>query len=293
MEALRMKIVRCLFVAALALIAAHTPAAALDTLDADTMKEYGRTWLSDCKDNASPRVTVFNNALVFIRGDKRVASAGNVMGTATYYGQNPPDNYVYTLIGELDNGQQQLIFMIDRDKTGNYLTLMGDDKVMAQVGPDWKTLKFRPCDAPAGVAEAEAAPKPAAKPAPAAVASGVTAATAADIPAGPAMLEDPAFKKAWMKALGKLAQEDWLATLGGPSPAARTVTVAGDEYVLVHACKDHDCAENNTTLLWSAAKQKVYGKVRMAGKSTLLGNPPPAVAKDLGQFWFEQWGRQP
>jgi len=281
-----MKVVRCLFSAALALIAAYTPASAFDTLDADTMKEYGRTWFSDCKNNASPRVTVFNNALVFIRGDRRVASTGNVMGTATYLGQDPPASYVYTLIGELDNGQQQLIFMIEKDKTGNYITLLGDDKVMAQIGPDWKTLKFRPCDAPAKAAKAEAAP------APAAVAEAPVAA-ARDLPGGPAMLENPAFKKAYLKALGKLSKEEWLATLNGPSPAAQKVTVAGDEYVLIHACKSHDCAENNTTLLWSEAKKLVYGKVRMAGKSTLLGNPPPPVAKDLGDFWFREWAPKP
>ena len=285
-----MRAIRCLFAAAFVLLALPTPARALDTLDAYTMKEHGGTWLSDCKNNTSPRVTVFNNALVFIRGDKRVASTGNVMGTATYFGQDPPESYVYTLIGELENGQLQLIFMIDKDKTGNYITLLGDDKVMAQIGPDWKTLKFRPCDAPAKEAKAEAAPAPAAKPAPAVVAE---APVDADIPGGPGMLEDPAFKKAYLKALGKLSKEEWLATLNGPSPAAQRVTVAGDEYVLIHACKNHDCAENNTTLLWSEAKKLVYGKVRMAGKSTLLGNPPPPVAKELGEFWRKQWASQP
>jgi hypothetical protein len=292
-----MKVVRCLFVAALALIAAHAPASALDTLDADTMKEYGRTWFSDCKNNASPRVTVFDNALVFIRGDKRVASTGNVMGTATYLGQDPPASYVYTLIGELDNGQQQLIFMIEKDKTGNYITLLGDEKVMAQIGPDWRTLKFRPCDAPAKEAKAEVAPAPAAKPAPAAVAEAPAVAAAApaagEFPPAYGMLDDPAFKKAYMKALGKFSKEDWLATLDGPSPASSRVTVAGDEYVLVHSCKNHDCAENNTTLLYSQAKKLIYGKVRMAGKSTLLGNPPPPVAKELGEYWRKQWASQP
>ena len=292
-----MKIIRCLFVAALALIAAHTPAAALDTLDAYTLKEYGGTWLSDCKNNASPRVTVFNNALVFIRGDKRVASTGNVMGTATYFGQDPPASYVYTLIGELDNGQQQLIFMIEKDKTGNYITLLGDDKVMAQIGPDWKTLKFRPCDAPAKEAKAGTTPPPAAKPAPTAVAEApavaAAAPTAGELPPAYGMLDDPAFKKAYMKALGKFSKEDWLATLDGPSPASSKVTVAGDEYVLVHSCKNHDCVENNTTLLYSEAKKLVYGKVRMAGKSALLGNPPPPVAKELGEFWRKQWASQP
>jgi hypothetical protein len=241
-------------------------------------------------------VTVSKDALVFLRGDKRVASTGNLMATGTYYGENPPENYVYTLIGELDNGQQQLIFMIEKDKTGNYIKLMGDDKVMAQVGPDWRTLEFRPCDAPAKSADAAPSNPPAhvvkgsvAQPVPVVE----TSAADADVPGGPAMLEDPAFKKAYLKALGKLSKEDWLATLNGPSPAARKVTVAGDEYVLVHACKSHDCAENNTTLLYSAAKNVVYGKVRTAGKSTLLGNPPPAVAKDLGEFWFQEWGPKP
>ena len=284
-----MKITRCLFAVALALTAAHTPAAVFDTLDAWTLKEYGGTWLSDCKNNASPRVTVFNNALVFIRGDKRVASTGNVMGTATYLGRDPPASYVYTLIGELDNGQQQLIFMIEKDKTGNYITLLGDEKVMAQIGPDWKTLKFRPCDAPAKEAKAETAPAAVAE-APAVAAA---APAAGELPPAYGMLDDPAFKKAYMKALGKFSKEGWLVALDGPSPASSKVTVVGDEYVLVHSCKNHDCAENNTTLLYSETKKLIYGKVRMAGKSTLLGNPPPPVAKELGEFWFKQWGPKP
>jgi len=35
----------------------------------------------------------------------------------------------------------------------------------------------------------------------------------------------------------------------------------GTEYLLASACKDHDCADNNTVLLYSAAQGVVYGKV--------------------------------
>ena len=70
-------------------------------------------------------------------------------------------------------------------------------------------------------------------------------------------------------------------------------TVAGVEYVVANACKNHDCANNNTTLFYSAARKVVYGKVYLAGKSSLIGNPPPAVAKEIGAAWFKEFRKGP
>ena len=71
------------------------------------------------------------------------------------------------------------------------------------------------------------------------------------------------------------------------------MTVDGKEYLVLQSCKAHDCADNNTTLFWDSAKRLVYGKVRAAGKSTMIGAPPPAVAKEIGNAWWKQWGVKP
>lgn len=105
------------------------------------------------------------------------------------------------------------------------------------------------------------------------------------------LLYDPKAKVAYMKALGPLAKELWLAKLDGPSPQNRPVKVAGTDFVLVAACKNRDCEQNNTVLLWSAP-DVVYGKVYQRGKSTLIGAPPPAVAGELEKLWKTEWRSQ-
>lgn len=106
------------------------------------------------------------------------------------------------------------------------------------------------------------------------------------------LLYDPKAKAGYYKALGPLAKEPWLAKLDGPSPQNRPVKVANTDFVLVAACKNRDCADHNTVLLWSAP-DLVYGKVYQRGKSTLIGSPPPAVAAELEKLWKTEWRSQP
>jgi hypothetical protein len=108
----------------------------------------------------------------------------------------------------------------------------------------------------------------------------------------PGLLYEPKAKAAYMKALGPLAKEPWLANLDGPSPQNRPVRVANTDFVLLAACKNRDCADYNTELLWSAP-DVVYGKVYRRGKSTLIGSPPPAVASELEKLWKTEWRSQP
>ena len=63
----------------------------------------------------------------------------------------------------------------------------------------------------------------------------------------------------------------------------------GTEYLLARACKDHDCADNNTVLLYSAAQGVVYGKVYRQRRSTLIGAPPPAVVSEFDRLWQAEW----
>ena len=100
-------------------------------------------------------------------------------------------------------------------------------------------------------------------------------------------------KEIYYKALGPLVKESWLAKLDGPSSEGQAMKVANDDYVMLYTCKNHDCYDNNVVLLWSGIQNVVYGKVNQKGKSTLIGNPPPAVAAELEKLWKKQFRSQP
>jgi Inhibitor of vertebrate lysozyme (Ivy) len=107
------------------------------------------------------------------------------------------------------------------------------------------------------------------------------------------LLYDPKAKATYYKALGPLSKEPWLAKLDGPSPQNKRIKVAGADFFLVSACKNRDCENNSTVLLYSQAQDVVYGKVYQRGKSTLIGAPPPAVASELEKLWKSEWRSQP
>ena len=103
------------------------------------------------------------------------------------------------------------------------------------------------------------------------------------------LLYDPKAKAMYHKALGPLAGEPWLAKLDGPSPQNRPVKVAGADYVLLSACKNHDCEQNNVVLLWSGVQGVVYGKVHRKGKTAFIGSPPAALEAELDKLWKTEW----
>lgn len=107
------------------------------------------------------------------------------------------------------------------------------------------------------------------------------------------LLYDPKAKATYAKALGPLSKEPWLARLDGPSPQNKRIKVAGADYFLVSVCKNKDCENYSTVLLYSQAQDLVYGKVHQKGKSTLIGDPPPAVAAELEKLWKSEWRQQP
>ena len=84
-------------------------------------------------------------------------------------------------------------------------------------------------------------------------------------------------------------KETWLAKLDGPAPLLKKIKVAGTEYVLASACKNHDCGDNNTVLLYSVAQGVVYGKILEQRRAMLIGAPPPAVASELERLWLAEW----
>ena len=271
----------------LVLAAASAPAWAQGKLDAHTMKAFGGTYQVDCSNNASPKATVFADALVFLNGDKRIAGS-KVQAAAAYYGSSPPPDYRTVLLSEVPGGQE-LLFAIHEDKSGYYLKLDGDQKTMAAIGKPLSGQKFRRCDGAAKPMQIAAAPAAQGKADPNKTFKGY----ALHELSAAGLLYDPKAKATYYKALGSLSKETWLAKLDGPSPQNKPVKVAGADYMLLSACKNHDCAENNVVLLYSGSQDVVYGKVYQRGKSTLIGAPPPALVPELERIWKTEWRSQP
>jgi hypothetical protein len=250
-------------------------------LEPEILKLYGGTYLSDCAHPASPRVTVFENDIVFLQGDRRVA-ATNVEAQHSFFGQSAPPGFLVALSSE--SGPNQLLALIYQDESGTYLQIDGDPPLMAQVGKAAQGLKYRRCSS------SRTAP-PAGKPAPS-TGAGKKAPVFVGATAG-AMFEDPIFKASYARALGKMRTEPWLANLDGPSPETRAVRFEGADYLLVSACKNHDCSDYNVVLLYSRARRAVYGLIQQKGHATLLGSPSPTMAKELGRLWRADWRKNP
>ena len=106
-------------------------------------------------------------------------------------------------------------------------------------------------------------------------------------------LQEPAFKSAYMKALGPKSKTAWLAKRDGPAPQDKFIDVAGARYVMNSFCKDHDCNNNSAVLLYSPEKKAVYGTIYEKGKTTYIGDPPGPVATELEKLWKKEWRSKP
>ena len=68
------------------------------------------------------------------------------------------------------------------------------------------------------------------------------------------------------------------------------MAVAGYDYVEMAFCKAQDCHDNNLVLLYSRDAGKVYGLVFEGNRrTTLVGQPPAAVAAELRRLWQVEW----
>lgn len=254
-------------------LAVGLPSAAQGRLDAATLKAFGGTYQLDCASNTSPKATVFADALVFLDGDLRVAGA-RLESVASFNGPNPPPEFRAVLLSTTPGGQ--LRAAVYQDKAGHYLLLDPDPKVQAAMGKSFGSQKFRRCDGGAMAA---------AKPAPR---------TPSGTPplhemGASGLLLDANARATYQRALGPLARERWLARLDGPSPQNKRIRVAGVDFVLISACKNHDCADHNAVFLYSAGQNLLNGIVYQRGRSTLIGQPAPAVAAELPRLWKKEW----
>lgn len=246
------------------------PASPQAALDNDFLETYGGSYMIDCADPASAKATVFDTALEFLDGERRVAGS-NADVAYSYFGNSPPDNFLMALLSDLpDSGQ--MIWMVYQDESGMYLTIDAGGDAMEAIGTSLAGQKFYRCDGAPSLAVLPEVPQRNYE---------LHELSAAGI------LMYPGARAAYYKALGPLIEEAWLAELDGPSAENSYVIIAGAEYLRAFCCKNHDCYENNVVFLYSARQNLVYGKVYQSGKSTLIGAPPPEVAQDLGRLWQE------
>lgn len=255
------------FLAALALCLPVLSSAKLTVAE---NKVYAGVYSNACGDASKPMVRLYDDVMSVEQAGK-VVTAKPFRSSKTHLGPTPPADFKAAYIGEVKGGDG-LVFLLFHNPDGLFVVLEGGPKSLAQLGPGVQGQKLRHCD-----------PNRNALP-------GAPVATA---PSPPDLLRDPKFKTPYLKALGPLASEKWLSTLTGPAPQVKKVQAAGAEYQLASVCKPHDCAEHNTVLLYDAAQGVVVGKVYQAGRSTLIGNPPPALARDLERLWVEEWRRKP
>jgi len=251
-------------------------------VDAEALRYWGGTFLSDCARATSPRIVISANSITYAEGDRKVVSK-TATSAASWYGNSAPENHIMTFLGDMADGDQMIVDVYQANGE-TWARVDGGGSVQKGVGKAALGRRYLKCadakTAPPKASEKPTGDVPPPKP-------GVTAPPA--LPGAADYAMDPAFAVPYKKALGKYGGEHWLQTLQGPSPETRKVTIAGTEYVVIAACKDHDCADNNTTLLWNPGKKTVFGKVRVIGKSALIGNPPKEVQKDLGDLWWKQW----
>jgi hypothetical protein len=270
-----MSAIRPVFAAAAMLAAAAAQfdlvatAAAQGKIDQKLMQRYGGVLAPDCSQYTLPQLKYLGDSLVVQDGGKAVLTGRNVKAAPQHFAASPPPEFETALTSEVAG--ETMVFVFYRNASGLYASVEGGPKVMAALPAALKGKRVRHCD-----------PNRNAVP-------GAPLAPAMVNP--PDLLKDGNFRQPYLRALGPLAREPWLHRLDGPAPEVKRVKVAGQEYQLLSVCKNHDCEQNNMVVLYAAASRTIYGKVFHAGRSTLVGAPPPAVAAELEQLWRREWRR--
>lgn len=257
-------------------------AQAQGTLEADVLKLYGGIYATDCAQAQSPRLRVERAALVVEQGNRRLV-AQDVQAAYSYFGNSPPPGYLVVLMGQV-RGQHSMLFVVHGDARGQYIQIDGDKPVMANLGPTLAKARYHRCDA---VANQRAANMVQQEKQAAAAAKAPQAASQATHPSE--LVRDKRFKAAWIKALGPLAGERWLAGLEGPAPEIKREELAGQTWLVAATCKPHDCGDNNAVLVYDEATGRVHGLVVRAGAAGLVGAPPGPLGAELQRIWRREW----
>ncbi len=272
----------------LVLAAISSAAWAQGKIDMKLMQPYLGVLAPDCSNYMLPQLKNLGDSLVVQDGGKAVLTGRSVKPAPKYFGATPPPEFETAFTSEVAGGEA-LVFVYYRNASGLFAAVEGGPKVMTVLPAAFKGKRARHCDPNRNVAPGAAAgPSAQAKADP----TKFNGYALTELSAS-GLLFNPKAKAAYYKALGPLSKEPWLAKLEGPSSENTPVKVAGAEYVMLYTCKNHDCYDNNVVLLWSGVQDVVYGKVYQKGKSTLIGDPPPAVAAELEKLWKKQFRSQP
>ena len=106
---------------AIALSLAAAGAAHGAGLDADTMRNFGGRYASDCAVSGGLSLRVEPAALVIdVRG--RTITGANVQASYSFYGQSPPPGFAVALQSELRDGKE-LVFLVHQDASGQRIEL--------------------------------------------------------------------------------------------------------------------------------------------------------------------------
>ncbi|WP_367849798.1 Ivy family c-type lysozyme inhibitor [Rhodoferax sp. WC2427] len=236
------------------------------------VRKYGGTYATQCNSADAPRLRVLRDALVVEQGDKRIVGR-KVQTDFSYLAASPPPFFKLTLASKVRSGST-LDFVVFEDKTGTSIHLRADAALQAPLGKSMLNATYRRCDE---------APAPSA-----------SAHTTQNEPMSDAekILLNPTFKANYLRVLGPLAREPWLAKFNGPRPPARRVRVAGVDYLLLLVCKPHECTGFNAALLYAEDRDRLFGKIYQQGRSDYLGEPPSDIADALDALWTSQWQPQ-
>ena len=242
------------------------PLAALAALDPATDRQVAGTFSNACGDRSQLMIRLYGDVLDIERGTVAVKANRLQVSKAAPPGA-PVADFKAVVRGDVKGGDG-VVLVLSHNAKGLFARIDGGEKSLVPLGPGVVGQVLRHCDPnrnalPGAPVEVRLSP--------------------------PDLLRDARFKAAYLQALGPLAKERWLARLEGPAPELRKVKVAGNEFTLAAACKPHDCADHNTVLLWTPKPGVLHGLVFQSGRSTLIGNPPPDVAKELQRLWAAEW----
>src|SRR5690606_21359547 len=102
---------------------------------------------------------------------------------------------------------------------------------------------------------------------------------------------DPRFKPAYLRALGPLAREPWIAQMNGPAPELRSQRIGGVDYTVAAFCKPHDCHDPNAALLYDAAQGRGYGGLQQKGRMQSFASRPGPLLIERDAPWRRGWGQ--
>jgi Inhibitor of vertebrate lysozyme (Ivy) len=241
----------------------------------------------DCSNYLLPQLKHLGDSLVVQDGGKAVLTGRNVKPVPKHFGATPPPEFETAFTSEAAGGEA-LVFVYYRNASGLFAAVEGGPKVMAALPAAFKGKRSRHCDPNRNAVPGAGVPSEQAKADP----NKFKGYALTELSAS-GLLYNAKAKEVYYKALGPLVKESWLAKLDGPSSEGQAMKVADSDYVMLYTCKNHDCYDNNVVLLWSGMQKVVYGKVYQKGKSTLIGNPAPAVAAELEKLWKKQFRSQP